>query len=191
MEADDRGHQSGPRADGSAAGRSRHRHLCAGPVCQQPVGRSVCVSRPAPQLLSPRRVRNIAAGDGSVAKEQKGLEGRLFPSEHRLHARRPANAAELVRAVGPYARGGKRNGWSFRSPLPVRVHRRLSLSVPPAHHGTLVPVHARLSSSPPEKSQHGDGESDSTIVTLGVARARQVRVAPAASSRGPLSLLSD
>ena len=29
---------------------------------------------------------------------------------------------------------------------------------------TLVPVHARLSSSPPEKSQHGDGESDSTIV---------------------------
>jgi len=53
---------------------------------------------------------------------------------------------------------------------------------------TLVPVHARLSSSPPEKSQHGDGESDSTIVTLGVARARQVRVAPSASSRGPFDL---
>ncbi len=52
----------------------------------------------------------------------------------------------------------------------------------------LAPVHARLSSSPPEKSRHGDGESDSTIVTLGVARARQVRVAPAASSRGPFDL---
>src|SRR5438105_4634675 len=71
LEADDRGDQEGPEADGPDAGGPARRHLRPGAVRQQQVGRALRVSRPGSQLLSPGRIRHPPASDGALAEEEE------------------------------------------------------------------------------------------------------------------------